>query len=101
MLRNLIKKYPDLASTRFRIHKELKNFHSGERMKKVADSYTGFIGLDLVTSLDKKYSDLADSKISGYVWTGPRLMLAEFDVHAGTFLTPIYGILSGLNHVFI
>ena len=36
--------YPDLASTRFRIHSVLKNFHSGERIQKVADSYAGFTG---------------------------------------------------------
>ena len=36
--------YPDFASTRFRIHSVFKNFHSGERIQKVADSYTGFTG---------------------------------------------------------
>ena len=30
-----IKKIPDLASTRFRIHSGLKNIHSGERSQKV------------------------------------------------------------------
>ena len=38
--------YPDLASTRFRIHSVFKNFHSGERIQKVADSYawsTGYV----------------------------------------------------------
>ena len=34
----------DLASARFRIHSVFKNFHSGERIQKVADSYTGFTG---------------------------------------------------------
>ena len=29
-----IKIFPDLASTRFRIHSVLKSFHSGERIKK-------------------------------------------------------------------
>ena len=43
--------YPALASTRFRIHGVFRNFHSGERIKKVADS-----------------------KISRYVWTGPKWM---------------------------
>ena len=33
-----IKKYPDLVSTRFRIHSGLKNIHSGDRIQKVADS---------------------------------------------------------------
>ena len=36
--------YPDLASTRFRIHSVFKNFHSGERIQKVADSYAGSTG---------------------------------------------------------
>ena len=36
--RQWIKKYPDLASTHFRIHSGLKNFHSGVRTRKVADS---------------------------------------------------------------
>ena len=36
-------------------------------MKKVADLYAGFDGLDLLTSLEKNYPDLTDSKISGYV----------------------------------
>ena len=34
--------YPDFSSTRFRIHSVFKNFHSGERIQKVADSYAGF-----------------------------------------------------------
>ena len=37
-----IKTYPDLASTQFRIHSVFKNFHSGERIKKVADHF-GFL----------------------------------------------------------
>ena len=32
----------NLASTRFQIHSVIKNFHSGEQIKKVADSYAGF-----------------------------------------------------------
>ena len=35
------KKYPDLAPTRLWIQSVLKNFHSGERIQKVADSYAG------------------------------------------------------------
>ena len=38
------KTYPDLEATRFRIHSIFKNFHSGERIQKVADSYAGFTG---------------------------------------------------------
>ena len=33
-----IKIFPDLASTRFRIHSGSKNIHSGEHIQKVADS---------------------------------------------------------------
>ena len=36
--------YSDLASTWFWIHSIFKNFHSWERIKKVADSYAGFTG---------------------------------------------------------
>ena len=34
LLRQWKKIYPDLASTRFRIHSVFKSFHSGERIKK-------------------------------------------------------------------
>ena len=44
LLRQRMKKYPDLASTRFRTHSVLKNFYSGERIQNVADSYAGFVG---------------------------------------------------------
>ena len=33
-----------LTSKRLRIHSVFKNFHSGERIQKVAGSYTGFTG---------------------------------------------------------
>ena len=42
LLRHRITKYPDLASTRFRIHGVFKNFHSGERIQKTAYSYGVF-----------------------------------------------------------
>ena len=42
LLRHRIKDYPDIASTLFRIHGVLKNFHSGERIQKTADSYAVF-----------------------------------------------------------
>ena len=43
-LRHGIKKVSgfNLASTRFKVHRVIKNFHSGEQIQKVADSYTGF-----------------------------------------------------------
>ena len=36
--------YSNLASTRFPVHSVFKNFHSWERIQKVADSYAGFTG---------------------------------------------------------
>ena len=54
------KKYPDLAATLFRIHSVFQNFHSGERIQKVADSsaagLTGYVSTEA---------------LSGYVSTGP------------------------------
>ena len=44
LLRHRITKYPDLASTRFRIHGVFKNFLPGERIQNVADSYAGITG---------------------------------------------------------
>ena len=44
LLRHWIKLYPDLASTRFRIHSVFKSFHSGERIKKNVDSSAGLTG---------------------------------------------------------
>ena len=38
--RHRINKYPDLASTRFRIHSAFQKFHSGKRSQKVADLYS-------------------------------------------------------------
>ena len=43
--RHWIKKIPDLASTRFRIHSAFKNFHSGVRIQTHADSHGGCTGL--------------------------------------------------------
>ena len=58
--------YPDLASTRFRIHSVFKNFHSGERIEKVADSYawfTEYVWMKVISAKKKqrriyKYSDI-------------------------------------------
>ena len=52
--RQWIKKYPDLASTHFRIHSGFKNFHSGVRTQKVADSSTGFTGFVWTEALSRK-----------------------------------------------
>ena len=50
------KKYPDLAATLFRIHSVFQNFHSGERIQKVADSYAGFTGYVWTEALSGKES---------------------------------------------
>ena len=67
-----LKEYLDLASTRFRVHSGFKNFHSGGRIQKVVDSYAGFTGSVWTVAVSRR-KKLADSKISGYVWTGPNL----------------------------
>ena len=67
-----LKEYPDLASTRFRVHSGFKNFHSGVRIQKVEDSYAGFTGSVWTVAVSRR-KKLADSKISGYMWTGPNL----------------------------
>ena len=46
--------YPDLASTRFRIHSVFKNFHSRERIQKVADSYADFTGYEWTEAVSEK-----------------------------------------------
>jgi len=64
----LYKNYPDLTSTRFRIGGVLKNFHSGEQIQKLADSYVGIHRIRVDWSRIRK-EKVADSKISWYVWT--------------------------------
>ena len=42
LLRHQVKKYPDLASIRFRIDSSVfRHFHSGERIQNFADTYAG------------------------------------------------------------
>ena len=64
-----IKKYPDLASSRFRIHYVIKNFHSIWR----ADSKRfGFVCQIQRIRVDRsriRKEKVADSKVPGYVWT--------------------------------
>ena len=77
--RQWIKKYPDLASTHFRIHGGFKNFNSGGRIQKFqlwrADSKScGFVywihRIRVDGSLIQK-EKVADSTISGHLRTGP------------------------------
>ena len=70
--------YPDLASTRFRIHSVFKNFHSGERVKKKVDSsarFTGYVWTE-AESAKKRWWDLI---ISGYMWTRPETRFTTID----------------------
>ena len=56
---------------RFQINSIFKNFHSGERIKKFAHlcaRFTRYMWMEAASG--KKF---VDSKISGYVWTGPKL----------------------------
>ena len=69
LLRHRITKYPDLASTRFRIHGVLKHFLSGERIQKRC----GFVCRNHRIRVDGsriRKEKVADSRVSGYVRTG-------------------------------
>ena len=67
-----------LAFIRFRIHSVFKNFHSGERIQKVADSYAGFTGYMWTEAVSgkillriKKYPDTCGrglKLVSKWVW---------------------------------
>ena len=73
LVTSLVKIYPDLASTRFRIHSVLNKvpLWSGERIQKVVDWYAGFTGYVVVGSRIAK-GNVADSKLSGCEWKGPK-----------------------------
>ena len=65
LLCHRIKKYLDLVSMRLLIHRVLKNFHSGERIKKFADlcaGFTRYIWMEAVSGKKKlwiqKYPDM-------------------------------------------
>ena len=68
--------YPDLASTRFRIHSVFKNFHPEERIKKVADSYAGFTGY-VWTEAEFAKKKLWISKNPDTLWTGQRILFTD------------------------
>ena len=61
------KKYPDFASTRFRIHYVIKNFHS-QRIQNALDSYAAIHRIRVDGSCIRK-EKVAYSKVPGYVWT--------------------------------
>ena len=65
LLRRRIKKYPDFASTRFWIHRVFKTLTLESGFKKLRTRMP-----DSPDTCGRKLL-VADSKISGYVWTGP------------------------------
>ena len=77
LLRHRITKHPDLASTRFRIHGVFKNFLSGERIQKVADSYaglTGYVWTEAVSGKKRlRIQEYPDTCGRGFKWTYHRL----------------------------
>ena len=62
--------YSGIRYTRFRIHSLFKKFHSEERIQQVADSSAGFTEYVWTEAETGRKEKDADSKISGYVWTG-------------------------------
>ena len=58
------------ASTRIPIHSVYRNLHSGERIQKIS-GYTERIQRTRVDASCMRIKKFADTKISGYVWTGP------------------------------
>ena len=77
LLRHPNKKYPGLVSTRFLIHIEFKNIHSEERIKKVPDSPANSPDTCRRKAISRK-EKVADSKISGFVWTGLYILALVF-----------------------
>ena len=74
-----LKKYPDLASTRFQIHSAFKTFHSGERIQKTADSYavfTEYVWTEAVSGKKKlwiqKYPDTCVDGVSRQLFVADR-----------------------------
>ena len=54
--------------TRMPIRSSLKNFHSGDRTRKIPDTVTEFAGYVWTQATFGKKN--TDTKIFGYVWTG-------------------------------
>ena len=78
LLRQWKKIYPDLASTRFRIHSVFKSFHSGERIKKKVGSSARFTGY-VWTEFESAKKRWWDSIIPGYVLTRPETRFTTID----------------------
>jgi len=73
LLRHRIRKYPDSPSTCYRIRCGFLFFHSGERIQKYPDSLPNWIRRMRVDGSRIRKEKVADSKISGYMWTGPKM----------------------------
>ena len=78
LLRQWKKIYPDLASTRFRIHSVFKSFHSGQRIKKKVDSSARFTEY-VWTEFESAKKRWWDSIIPGYVLTRPETRFTTID----------------------
>ena len=72
--RHWIKKYPDLAFTRFRILSGFKHFHIWRADPKGCGFVRRIHRIRVDGSRIRK-EKVADPKISGYVWTGPNSFL--------------------------
>ena len=79
LLRHWKKIYLDLASTRFRIHSVFKNFHSVVRIKKICRFFCRILRIRVDGSRIRK-EKVANSKISGYVWTEPEASSARIRI---------------------
>ena len=61
--------FPDLASTQFRIRSVFKNFHSGERIQKVGDSYDMPDTPDTCGRKPKlRIQEYSDTRVNGPKW---------------------------------
>ena len=78
-LRHRIRKYPDSPVHTLSDSLQIYFFHSGERIYFFPDSLSN--SLDACGSRIRK-EKVADSKISGYVWTGPKRRLFQVSVHS-------------------
>ena len=72
---SLDEKYPDLASTRFQIHRGFKRFHIWRADPKGCGFVRRIHRMDTCGRKPNSQKKVADPKISGYAWTGPNSFL--------------------------
>ena len=72
------KKFPDLASARFQIHSVFKNFYSSKSCGSVWRIHRIRVNGSRI-----RKETVADSKLSGYVWTRPEILRQYFMESAG------------------